>query len=339
MRSIAATIFFVALLFAPDAVAQQFVTGGDRRAQTGMKFLSVSVDARAAAMGNAMTAREGYATATLYNPAGIARLQGLTSVALGQTQWIAETDYNMGTVAFRPANGRYGSFGATVMAVDYSKFIKTVRADNDQGYRDIGSYSPTALSAGVTYARALTDRFSVGGTVKYVRQNLGSHVTQQTENGFASEDYALSTAAFDLGVIYQTGFRSLNFAFSTRNFSPWEISYVDESFELPLTFQLGLAMDMIDLTQLDTDTHSMLLSVDAMHPRDYSEQIHVGGEYIFMNTLALRAGYIFPEDEQGISLGVGLQQSLSGFAASFNYAYTQFGRFGNVNRLSLQLSY
>ena len=59
--------------------------GTDKLAQTGMKFLSFSPDARAAALGDAITAKTGGASSLFYNPAGMARLEGM-NVAVGQTQ-------------------------------------------------------------------------------------------------------------------------------------------------------------------------------------------------------------------------------------------------------------
>ena len=57
-----------------------------------------------------------------------------------------------------------------------------------------------------------------------------------------------------------------------------------------------------------------------------------------MNTLALRAGYAFPTDEEGIHLGAGLQQTLGGVGVGASYAYTSFGLFADVHRVSLHLA-
>jgi hypothetical protein len=82
----------------------------------------------------------------------------------------------------------------------------------------------------------------------------------------------------------------------------------------------------------------MLVSVDAIHPRDFSEQVNFGLEYNFMNMVALRAGYIYPADEQSYTLGVGLQQSFAGYGIGVDYAYTPFGVFDPVHRVSLMFS-
>ena len=83
--------------------------------------------------------------------------------------------------------------------------------------------------------------------------------------------------------------------------------------------------------------HSLLLSVDAVHPRSYIEQVKVGGEYTFLNTISLRAGYIYSSDDQGVNMGAGLQTELGGMEAGFDYAYSQFDVFGNVHRFAVQL--
>lgn len=308
----------------------------DRLAQTGMKFLSVSLAPRAAAMGDAVSSHEASSLSMFYNPAGMGYMTGTVHAAFGVVQWVGAIDYNMTSVAFRPAGGRYGVIGLSLMAADYGDFRETIRYDNDSGYLRLGTYSPTAYAVGLGYARGLTDRFAVGGNLKYARQSLVNGVMNYVDDAAERRDFAAGAVVLDFGVLYRTGFRSLNFAMSLRNLSR-EVTYAEESFELPLTFRIGMSMNMVDLTSLDPGVHALLLSVDAERPRDYAEQIKAGLEYTFMNTLALRAGYIYPTDEQGVSLGAGVQSALFGVQAGFDYAYTQFGLFGNVNRLAVQL--
>ena len=340
------SLLVLSVLFIPRrGWAQQVETEipeTEKLAQTGFKFLSVSVDARSAAMAGALTAAPaGNSVAMFYNPASMARMDNFLHVAVGQAQWIADVDYNMASIALRPAGGIYGVFGLSLVSVGYGEYLATVRANNNQGYLDyeevgMENPSPSALAVGVGYSRALTDRFSVGGNVRYARQALGASVLRSSESGYESRDYDMGTAVFDFGILYQTGFRSLNLAMSVRNFSR-ELTYVSENFELPLTFQIGVSMDMLDLTSLNQNVHSFLLSVDAERPRDFSEQLKVGGEYEFMDLLALRGGYVFPTDEEGFNLGVGLHPTFGDLSFGADYAYTTFGIFGNVHRLTLQL--
>ena len=329
-------LLVLAVLSAPPLRAQQ-----DKRAQTGMKFLSTSVDARASALGNGVTALTGMPTALFYNPAGLATQQNLVSAAASQVQFIADIDYNTAAVSFAPMGGRLGVVGVSLLFVDYGTFQETIRANNDDGFVDLGTFSPSAYSVGLGYARALTDRFSIGGQVKYVSQDLGNPVDERGADGSLTRAEAREgTLAYDFGMLYRTGFRSLNFAVSARNFSP-EIEFVEESFELPLELRIGFAFDLVDLTSLDRDLHSLLFVVDTSKPRDFTEQVNLGAEYGFLNTLFLRAGYVSPTDEQGVSLGVGVQREIRGLGFGADYAYTDFGtfnEFGKVHRLSLRFS-
>lgn len=316
----------------PDNIERQ------KLAQTGMKFLSISVDPRAAAMGNAMTAVEGSSVAMFYNPASMAGLDGNFQAMLGYNQWIADITYNSGAAAYAPGDGRYGVFGVSVMAVDYGELQETVRSNNKSGYRKTGSYSPSAAAIGVGYARALTNRFSIGGHLRLARQVLGSApVSMDESEQVVRREYAQNAIVSDFGILYRTGFRSLIFAMSVRNFSK-EYTYAEESFELPLTFQAGVSMDVTDFTDFNANTHSFLISLDTIRPRDYQQYVRAGGEYHFMEMFALRGGYSFPQDEEGLSLGAGIKVSPGNIDIGADYSYTEFGVFGSINRIALSFN-
>ncbi len=332
----------LALLIGPLAHAQQ-VEERDKLAQAGMKFLSVSADPRAAGLGGAATALQAGPGALFYNPAGLSRVEGGVGAFLGQTTWIADIDYNHGAVSLAPAGGRFGVLGVSVMAVDYGELQETVfDAGSEAGYRDLGTFSPTAYAFGLGYARTVTDRFSVGGQVKVVGQNFGSVATAFTpgegdaEGSFTREDVSESVFAYDFGVLYDTPVPGLAFAVSARNFSQQAAFGDGESFQLPLTLQIGASLDTQGLTGLDPDVHRLVLAVDAEDPYDYAGQIEVGGEYTFANTLSLRAGGVFPSDVQGVSFGAGLKQRLGGVGFGADYSYSSFEVFDAVHRVAVR---
>jgi hypothetical protein len=307
----------------------------ERRAQTGFKFLSVSPDARAAGMGDAYTAMKLASTAMFYNPASMAYFDRKIHVAAGQIKWIADIDYNMGSVAF---STNWGVFGLSMVSVDYGDFERTVRADTELGFLDVGTYSPSAWAFGLGYAKAITDLFSVGGNVRIAKQSLGAGPISLQGTTPVTKDFSEKSTIVDFGVLYWTGYKSLTIALNTRNFSS-EKQYSEESFELPLTFRMGLAMDFADFTSLDKEAHSILVSIDTERPRDFSEVVKIGVDYTIMKTLSLRAGYVTPSDEQGISLGVGFGRDLGSMDLRVDYAYTDFGVFDKVNRLTIQAGF
>ena len=336
------------LAYSPTAVAQQGLTPDtevttDKRAQTGMKFLSTSVDPRASALGSALTAEfQGNSTSMFYNPASMAFMPGKFSAGGGVMAFIADIDYVQASVAFRPGGGNLGVVGISVVAVDYGDFMGTIRYNNDDGFLDTGMYNPTAMAVGLGYSRSFGDRFAAGANIKLAMQDLGSdYITSQdfdTGEVLAMDSYSQQTLAFDFGVLYSTGFRSLTIAMMARNFAP-ERTYVRERFELPLTFQIGAAMDMVDFTNLDPDMHSLQLHVDAQRPRDFAEHVRFGLEYTFMGIASLRGGFeqAAVSEEQGFSAGAGVSLGRGNFRIGANYAFTDFGLFGAVHRVGMNI--
>ncbi|GBD94016.1 hypothetical protein BMS3Abin05_01612 [bacterium BMS3Abin05] len=325
--------FFLALsLILPEAYAQK------KLGQTGFQFLSVQTDARASAMGGAFTTVEGTSSSLFYNPAGLSRLDHFLDISLNQVNWIADIKYISGSMAINFANRKYGVFGLSFLTVDYGKFLWTKVANNSQGFEDIEGWpQPSAYMVGLGYGKELTDRFAVGGQIKYAYQNLGHSYVPVYSKGdtlLNEKKYPLGTLAFDFGTQYKTGFKSLVFGMSVRNFSK-EIKYEKEGFQLPMTFKMGISVNLFEFVpNVIPGSNSLLITVDAAHPRSFPEYIEIGGEYTFMNMLILRAGYATSQDLYGFSAGFGIHK----FGVTIDYSYTPFNVFKNINRFSVRFS-
>jgi hypothetical protein len=322
--------------FAASGIGQTY----EKIAQTGFQFLSVSSDAKASALAEAATSLEMSSSSLFYNPAGMASMEKTFDASFSMNKWIADINHNAFSVAFRPAQGKYGVFGISVLSVDYGDIIWTTVANNEQGYVDsndpafTGGIGKTgANSIGMGYARQLSDHFSIGGQVKQVHQSLGENTVTVTDSTTAVVKNQLTPLAFDFGTLYKTGFKSLQFGMSVRNFSK-EIKYSEESFELPLVFTLGISMNLFDLVKWQGVQQSAVLSIDATHYRSHREQLLVGMDYTLMDALSLRLGYIFGNDENNVTFGFGL----SYFGVVLDYAYTPFGVFDSVQRISARFS-
>ncbi len=307
-------------------------------AQTGFQFLSVGLDARATAMAEAFTTVEGTSAALFYNPAGLARIPTFLDLSFNKMKWIADINYVSGSMAINFANNKYGVFGISFLTVDYGEFLWTRVASNDQGFEDIGENwaMPSAYMIGLGYGKELSDRFAVGGQVKYVYQKLGSSyipIYTQTDTLIQEKEYDLSVFSFDFGTQYKTGFKSLIFGMTVRNFSR-EIKYEKEGFQLPLTFKIGISMNALDFFPEISELHKLYVSIDAVHPRSYPEYVNVGAEYTFMNQVALRAGYVTNKDEYDFTAGFGVRS----FGFAIDYSYTPFKVFDTVNRFTIRFS-
>jgi hypothetical protein len=318
----------------------------EKLAQSGCQFLSVVSDARGAAMGEAMTSLQLGSSALFFNPAGMAELEGILDVTASTNQWIADIVHNTVSLALSPYDGKYGVVGFSFQSVDYGTFYGTrVDKNSPSGFVETGEFQLYALALGVGYARRLTERFSIGGQVRWVKQDLGESIIPEYVSIIDSlgntvpdtlekkVDNELTPLAFDFGTQYKPGFKSLVFGMSVRNFSK-EIKYVEEGFQLPLVFNLGISMDLMDFMEDLSEDHSLYLSIDASHYRSHAEQIKVGLDYRIRNTLSVRGGYISSNDESGLSFGAGISYA----KARFDFAYTPFGIFGSVQRMTVRFS-
>lgn len=305
-------------------------------AQTGFQFLTVGTDARAAALGEAYNTTEGSSNSLFYNPAGMARQNSFINLSLNRMQWIADITYLSGTLGFDIEDGKYGIFGLSFQFVDYGEFLFTRVAPTESGYIDIEGFpEPYSFAIGLGYAKALSDKFSIGGQIKYVTQNLGKSYLPGLDSGGQTilgeeKKYEIGVLAFDFGTMYKTGYKSLAFGMSVRNFSE-EVKYEKESFQLPLVFRIGISMNLMDFYEEYQEDHSFILSLDAAHPRSHPEFVSVGGEYGFMNMIALRIGYTSGQDLYDFTYGFGVSK----FGLEVNYSYTNFTDFDDVHRISL----
>lgn len=315
-------------------------------AQSGFQFLSVVSDARAAALAEAMTSLQFGSSSLFFNPAGMAEMTGIADATASINQWIADIKHYSFSLAVSPFDGDYGVIGFSVQNIDYGDFYGTrVNLSSPQGYDDTGIFSLNALAVGIGYAKRLTDRFSIGGQVRWVHQDLGeSMIASNTYTNISGSRYAdtsfvdneLSPFVFDFGTQFKTGLKSLVFGMSVRNFSA-EYKYAEEGIQAPLVFTMGISMNVMDLAGELPFDQSLYVSVDASHHRDHPEQVKIGLEYQILKALSLRGGYASTstiDEYSGFSFGVGLSQ----FGFSFDYSYTPFGVFDKVQRFTARFS-
>ncbi len=307
-------------------------------AQTGLQFLSVYSDARAAAMAGAVNSLSMQSASLFFNPAAMANSDEFVNLSASYNTWIADIKYTALTLSIRPAHGDYGVIGFSFQNVDYGDIEATMYDPTaEAGYTDLGIIKPKAFAIGVGYAKQLSDAFSVGGHVRYVRQTLGDALIPiaDTGNGTTYKKYQVSPVSFDFGTIYHTPFKSLTFGMAVRNFSA-EVKYEQESFQLPLTFTLGLSMDVMDVLPMNRNVVKKInASAELIHNRDYYEQGVFGVEVNLLDILMVRGGYITKNDNASTSFGFGVAQ----FGLEVDYSYTPFSVFNNVQRLTVRYSY
>ncbi len=329
------TLTIVSMIFISTVGAQERV----KLAQTGFQFLSVVSDAEVSALGGVATSRQLGSSSLFFNPATMATLEDRIEISASMNQFIAGIKHNAFSAAFRPAQGKYGVLGVSVQNIDYGDKIygTVVNPSDPKGYTDTGDFSPTAMAVGVGYAKKLSSFFALGGHFKYATQNLGNTViptVDDTLNATKDIENELKATAADFGTYFESGVRSINFGMSVRNYSQ-EVKYVTESFQLPLAFTLGVSGDLIEMiTGNASSFQKATLSAEMTHYRAHPEQIMIGLDYQLLELFAFRAGYVANNYEDDLSFGVGVKK----FGLVADYAYTPFGIFGNVQRITIRFS-
>lgn len=318
------TILFIVLLSLVASAQMKKV------AQSKMQFLKFGVGARPAAMGDAFMGISGDPASIFYNPAGCAYVEG-AALTMNQTNWVAGIDHK--SAAFTYNDRRLGVFILDYIFVDYGTMERTVvDAHAWEGYISQGEFSASEYAVGVGYARPITDRFSLGGQIKYISQDLGeSQIWKYVNTEFETSEHVKNetdAVAYDFGTFYNAGFKNIRIGMSVQNFA---------NKPLPLNYRFGVAIDLNTLLFPQNQLHVITLACDALHPKDYSERMHVGLEYVYNHLFALRGGYKINYDEESFSAGAGLNTGIKGMKMRFDYAITNFGALGIVNRFSLAL--
>ena len=164
------------LLTAPPSFAQ--LTGETRdvtkRGTAAAEFLSIPVGARATAMGNAFSATVDDATAMYWNPAGMTALPHAT-FAVEYAQWLVNIDFNYAAVVVPMG---FGTVGLAVTALNTPNMeVTTVAEQNGTGE----TFDASSYALALSYARALTDRFSIGGTAKFITERIWQELATETD--------------------------------------------------------------------------------------------------------------------------------------------------------------
>lgn len=315
----------VILILSPAVAAAQSKVG-----TTAAQFLSIGMGARATAMGGTFTAVSDDITGLYWNPAGLARL-GANEAGFVHTNWLIGTSIDWAGIGIKAGN--YGTFGAAVTLLGSGDILRTTEIDPDGTTGE--TFSTSDFAVGLSYARAITDRFSVGITLKYVSQRL--------------YNVSATTAAADFGVLFKTSENGLRIAAVISNFGgSLKLSGKDllvtattgtgqagennqiaaelttDTWNLPTSFRIGLAYDALRLPD-----GRLTLAADAMSPTDNRESINLGAEYAWRDLLYLRAGYnglLRSDSETSWTAGAGLRYNFSGIGFSFDYTYQAFGR-------------
>jgi hypothetical protein len=322
--------------------AQDHLQGVTKVGTTSAGFLAIDVGPRGTGMGSAFVSLANDATAMYWNPAGIARVNHFEAT-FSYTKWIADLSFNYAGLVL--PLGNFGNLGinTTFLAMDEIERTTEYNPDGTGELFDAGSYA-----FGVSYARNLTDKFSIGFNAKYINERM-----------YHSNAYGF---ALDIGALFDTHFHGLTFGMSISNYGTkmqldgrdLQVQHdiaekiygnnpninarlLTDRFDLPLMLRTGVSMDILK----DAFNSNLIVSVDALHPSDDVEYVNMGVEYVLYDMVYLRTGFkeLFSDDsEQGLCFGGGIHYTIMGKTTLFfDYSYISFGELGPVHMYSVSL--
>jgi len=300
-------LILVVLLLLPGVLYGQAKVG-----TAGAQFLELGVSARAVAMGEAFVALANDATAVYYNPAGLTQLYD-REVAFTHIDYPADISYEFAALAY-PLYDFGGTLGLGVYMLDAGDITETTYEYPTGTGRTFGAKE---YAVGLSYGRSLTDRFSLGVTLKFIDELYEA----ERASGWSA----------DVGTSYDTGFRNFRISMVITNFGP-DMKFLSESHPLPINFKFGGAINV-----LDGSTHKATLALEGWHPSDNLEKYNAGLEYSYGDRYFVRVGEKFNYDVGGFSVGGGLNLPLSSVHLRLDYAYRDLGLLEEAHRFSVGL--
>ncbi|MCC6397849.1 MAG: PorV/PorQ family protein [Bacteroidetes bacterium] len=298
--------------------------------------LKLGLGARAAGMGDSYISMAEDASCLSWNPGAASRL-GRPSLVFSHLQWFVETSLSYAAVSI-PLG--FGTVGLDMAYFSSGDIQETTLLEQDGTGRVV---SASDLVLGLTYSRQLTDRFSAGLKVKFIREGLAS--------------VEASTIAFDVGSVFVTSFPGdVTLGMALSNFggtlrfdgrdllvtqvvpgSPTgkQVPAVLETADwpLPLFFRFGLSATLLSQEDL-----SILAAYSITDARDYEARHNLGTAITILKLLTLRGGYRFNYDEATFSAGAGVAVDASALGRlSFDYAYMDYGDLKGVHQFSISI--
>jgi hypothetical protein len=321
-------------------VTPSTITGSNKSITTAVPFLSITPDARHAALGDAGVATSPDANAAYWNAGKLVFIDKKYGGSLSYTPWLGKIINDMwisSLTGFYHAT-REQAFAASLKYFDLGEINFT-----DANGVSLGDFNPKEAAFDITYSRMLSENLGVGITGRYIYSNLtGAFSGQDAQAG--------NSAAADIGIYYTKTLQgatssTLSLGAQISNIGA-KISYTnnDNKDFLPTNLRLGGAYT----TQLDPfNTLSFILDFNKLLvpsvPGNQTilsgifksfndadgggkEELHevmtsLGMEYWYHETFAFRLGYFLEAKDKGnrkyLTAGAGFRKDNFGIDIAY----------------------
>ena len=319
----------------------------------GAQFLQIFGGTHGSALAGAFTAYQGSVQSLFWNPAGIREVER-TSINITHAEYFAGINYENVAIAIPVGYGTIGIHGIGLLSGN----IDETTVEEDEGTGD--TFTANDYAVGISFARAMTNKFDAGVTLKLINQSLAK--------------VSATSWAFDIGALYKTGlFANLRIGFSVRNFGPdmqysgeglegliersdvvgaeEDVKYglVSEEYSLPMSFHLGAVMDF-----KVSNSSKILLNFDATNSIDQKESIVTALEWQIPDFIYIAMGHaninaLFQSNASDEDLGGNMRGFTFGGGINFGkftgnpfwveYSWEDHKYLKAIHRVGLELSF
>ncbi|MGO9480667.1 MAG: PorV/PorQ family protein [Candidatus Kryptoniota bacterium] len=304
-------------------------------------FLSIGVGGRALGMGSAYTAVANDVTAGYWNPAGLSKVEFPEIILMHDERYGGIVSYNYGAAAMKLSKDETVGISAVVLSV--SGVPNTLSAGLDINgnpipagsanadsldrldYSKITFFGETDVALIGSYAKQVSDEFSYGANVKFIRRNIGS---------------AYGTGiGFDVAALYSP-FRNFNLGANLQNATTTVVAWTTGTTELATpVLAAGAAYNLIIGQTTILPALDLLFNIDNMrsstmvHFGPLSADARAGMEVSYKNVIAIRAGY---NEVKQFTVGAGIH--LPKLMIDYSFArFSDTDALGDTHRISLEL--
>ncbi|MBM3443742.1 MAG: type IX secretion system outer membrane channel protein PorV [Bacteroidetes bacterium] len=320
---------------------------------TAVPFLRISPDARAGGMGDLGVATSPDVNSQFYNVAKYAFAKNPTGIAMTYTPWLK--DLGLNDVFLASLAGYYKLDETQAISGSLRYFsLGNIQFTDNLG-NDLNSFRPREVAVDAGYSRILSDRLSLGVSLRYINSNLAGG---QAISGVSYKPG--NAVAGDIGLYYNTlsddgSGISLGAAFTNLGS---KISYTSDATQkdfIPANLSIGAVYtsvsNEVNKLSFGLDIHKLLVPTPPLlgdsaglanyrsksvvagwfssfgdAPGGFGEELRefyfsAGAEYTYNEQFSVRAGYFYEDKEKGnrqyFSLGAGFKYSSIGFNLSY----------------------
>lgn len=330
-----------------DPISGQDKDNNFRVITTAVPFLTITPDARSAALGDCGVALSGDQNSAYWNPGRLVHAKKDLGGSVSITPWLrglGVTDVYLGYLS-----GFYKINKQSAVGMAFSYFgLGSIQLTDNTG-APMGTLNPNEFSVCPTYSRILSKSISLGVGLKYFHSNLAGSFSNATDGTRARP---ANSVAVDLGMQYNKEISlggnpaQISFGVVLANMGP-KISYTDNNRRdfIPATLRVGPALtmeldpynkvtfafdvaktlvptpgktaaDKPDSTWIGGMIESLYKAPDGFKEKMQELMIGGGVEYWYDNQFAVRGGYFHESKNKGnrryFTAGVGIRYQTFG---------------------------